>query len=75
VKLSPEDRLRQHPDDPLVWEITTDTATRMILGGPCRGCPYSTDQLCPAPEDERSCRVGTVWYGEHIFIANKLEGA
>jgi hypothetical protein len=75
VKLSHADKLRQHPDDPLVWEIDTGTAVKMGLNGPCRGCPYSTNQDCPVADDERSCRSGTVWYGEHILIANKLEGA
>jgi hypothetical protein len=68
-------KLRQHPDDPLVWEISTDTLRNMgHIGPPCSGCPYFTDKNCPMDTDEKSCRPGTVWYGEHILIANKLEG-
>jgi hypothetical protein len=68
-------KLRQHPDDPNIWEITTSTALSMGVRPPCNGCLYLTNRECPAADDERSCRSGTVWYGEHILIANKLEGA
>jgi hypothetical protein len=76
VKLGHYQKLRQHPDDPNVWEITTDTLRKMgHIGSVCRGCPYLPNLECPILGDERSCRSGTVWYGEHILIANKLEGA
>jgi len=76
VKLNPADKLRQHPDDPNVWEITTDTARKMgYIGSLCSGCPYLPNLECPVASNEMSCRSGTVWYGEHILIANKLEGA
>jgi hypothetical protein len=69
-------KLRQHPDDPLVWEITADTLRKMgHIGFVCGGCPYLPNAKCPPRGDERSCLSGTVWYGEHILIANKLEGA
>jgi hypothetical protein len=75
TKLSHSKKLRQHPDDPNVWEITTDTAVNMQLITPCRGCPYLPNLECPILGDERSCREGTVWYGEHILVVNKLEGS
>ncbi len=74
-KLDPAKRLRQHPDDPNVWEYDVVYIRAMFPRTPCRGCPYGGEDRCESPEDPaRDCDQSTVWYGEHIEIANKLEG-
>lgn len=66
-------RLRQHPDDPNVWEYHVNYIRSVFPRTPCRGCPHHTLE-CPDGTAQQSCKENTVWYGEHIEIANKLEG-
>lgn len=72
--LDPSKRLRQHPDDPNVWEYHVNYIRSAFSGTPCRGCPENRNGYdCPDDTDRRGCRENTVWYGEHIEVANKLE--
>jgi len=76
IKPDPAKRLRQHPDDPNVWEYDVGYMRTLFTRTPCRGCLYGGVGRCVQPGDdpERDCEDSTVWYGEHIEIANKLEG-
>jgi hypothetical protein len=74
-KPDPAKRLRQHPDDPNVWEYDVSYIRTLFPRTPCRGCPHGGIDRCGEPKGpERDCEDSTVWYGEHIEIANKLEG-
>lgn len=75
MSLDPAKRLRQHPDDPNVWEYDVGYIRTLFLRTPCRGCPYGgMHDRCDKPKDNtRACEQSTVWYGHHIEIANKLE--
>jgi len=74
-KLDPAKRLRQHPDDPNVWEYDVVYIRTMFENTPCRGCPnHHSETHCEDILMDRQCDQSTVWYGEHIEIANKLEG-
>ena len=75
MNLDPAKRMRQHPDDPNVWEYPVNYIRTLFPRTPCRGCP--ADNKCGTGvelESERDCHENTVWYGQHIEIANKLEG-
>lgn len=76
MRPSPVQRLRQHPDDPEVWEYPLSHMRVVFDDTPCRGCPNHTVRTvtCEKLSSERRCAHNTVWYGEHIEIANKLEG-
>jgi len=76
MKPSVAQRLRQHPDDPNVWEYDITYIRTLFPRTPCRGCPYGGMERCDAPDDDpsRYCDESTVWYGQHTEIANKLEG-
>ena len=75
MNLDPAKRMRQHPDDPNVWEYDVSYIRALVPKTPCIGCPYGGRERCDAPDDDtsRKCDVNTVWYGQHIDIANKLE--
>jgi hypothetical protein len=76
MKPSVAQRLRQHPDDPNVWEYDVDYIRTLFPRTPCRGCPaHNKCEPGVELESERDCSENTVWYGHHIEIANKLEGA
>lgn len=74
----PAKRLRQYPDDPDVWEYDVSYMRTLFPRTPCRGCPNHHPQndiaACEDLPMDRQCDQSTVWYGEHIEIANKLEG-
>jgi hypothetical protein len=73
--LNPSKRLRQHPDDPNVWEYPVGYVRSVFPRAPCRGCPERINgDTCPDGTASQSCKENTVWYGEHIEVANKLEG-
>ncbi len=74
MNLDPAKRLRQYPDDPNVWEYPVDYVREMFPRTPCRGCPLHNKCESGELEPERDCKGHTVWYGQHIEIANKLEG-
>lgn len=75
IKPDPAKRLRQHPDDPNVWEYDVGYMRTLLTKTLCRGCLYGGIDRCWEPKGpERACEDSTVWYGEHIEIANKLEG-
>jgi hypothetical protein len=75
IKLDPTKRLRQHPDDPNVWEYDVVYIRAMFPNTPCRGCQnHHSETHCEDILMDRQCAITTVWYGEHIEIANKLEG-
>lgn len=71
----PAKRLRQHPDDPNVWEYDVAYIRALFTRTPCRGCPnHHSGTNCEDMLMDRNCEENTVWYGHHIEIANKLEG-
>jgi hypothetical protein len=76
MRLSPAQRLRQHPDDPNVWEYSLSYMRAVFEETPCRGCPSHgvRPTRCEELPNERRCEQTTVWYGEHIEVANKLGG-
>jgi hypothetical protein len=70
----PAKRLRQHPDDPNVWEYPVKYIRTLFTRTPCRGCPaHNRCESGTYQRDGRDCEENTVWYGHHIEIANKLE--
>jgi hypothetical protein len=73
VKLRTSERLRQHPEDPNVWEYPVNYIRTVFPRTPCRGCP-KRDECRSELAEELDCEENTVWYGEHIEVANKLEG-
>lgn len=77
MRLSQAKQLRQHPDDPNVWEYSLSYMREVFKETPCRGCPNHgvRPTRCEELSNERRCEQNTVWYGEHIEVANKLEGA
>jgi hypothetical protein len=70
----PAKRMRQHPDDPNVWEYKVSYIRTLFPRTPCRGCPERNKCETGGLEPERDCNKNTIWYGQHIEIANKLEG-
>lgn len=76
----PARRIRQHPSYPDVWEYPVEHIRELLLtkGTPCRGCPHQRSNVCllkgTEVSTEKNCRQYTVWYGEHIHMANILEG-
>jgi hypothetical protein len=70
----PARRKRQHPDDPNVWEYDVAYIRTLFSRTPCRGCPARNECEVGELEPKRDCKANTVWYGQHIEIANKLEG-
>lgn len=82
----PARRIRQNPQYPDVWEYPVEHIRElywMTKGTPCRGCPHHgvdspTGNVCllkgTEVSTEKNCRQDTVWYGEHIHMANILEG-
>lgn len=77
-RLDPRKRLRQHPEDPEVWEYTVSYVRTVFPAMPCRGCMHHNGGDCSNSYSNSGaldkCKDDTVWYGEHIEVANKLEG-
>lgn len=73
MKLRTSERLRQHPEDPNVWEYPVNYVRTVFPRSPCRGCPRHNNCTPGNVVEELDCEENTVWYGEHIEVANKLE--
>lgn len=75
--------MRTHPDYPDVVELSLGAARKLIApkDAVCAGCPHHKQMSSEeAPtcgvdmeDNTRDCTPETVWYAQHIYLANKLE--
>ncbi len=76
--------MRTYPDDPDVHELPGELIRTLNpeVTHSCQGCPHwytRVEDECPYDNadlmgPEYICGKDKFWYGQHIYVANKLEG-